>query len=70
MTMIQQTPRADRFKEQLRESLQHETLHSRTVRIARHGNVMGSRIRNKSILHERALPVCCSTLLADQAQPC
>jgi CRP/FNR family transcriptional regulator, cyclic AMP receptor protein len=37
--MTQQAPRADRFKEQLRESLQHETLHSRTVRIARHGNV-------------------------------
>jgi CRP-like cAMP-binding protein len=37
--MIQQTPRADRFKQQLRESLQHETLNSRAVRIARHANV-------------------------------
>jgi CRP/FNR family transcriptional regulator, cyclic AMP receptor protein len=37
--MIQETPQADRFKQQLRESLQHETLNSRTVKIARHANV-------------------------------
>ncbi len=37
--MIQQTPQADRFKQQLRESLQHETLNSRTAKIARHVNV-------------------------------
>ena len=37
--MIQQTPQADRFKQQLRESLQHETLNSRAVKIARHANV-------------------------------
>ena len=37
--MIQQAPRADPFKEQLRESLQHETLNSRVVKIARHANV-------------------------------
>ena len=37
--MIQQTPQADRFKEQLRDSLQHETLNSRAVKIAKHANV-------------------------------
>jgi CRP-like cAMP-binding protein len=37
--MIQQTPQADRFKQQLRESLQHETLNSRALKIARHANV-------------------------------
>ena len=37
--MIQQTPEAERFKKQMRESLQHETLNSRAVTIARHGNV-------------------------------
>ena len=37
--MIQQTPQADRFKEQLRDSLQHETLNSRGVKIAKHTNV-------------------------------
>jgi CRP-like cAMP-binding protein len=37
--MIQQAPRSDAFKEQLRESLQHETLNSRTVEIARDANV-------------------------------
>ena len=37
--MIQQTPQADRFKQQLRDSLQHETLNSRAVKIARHANV-------------------------------
>jgi CRP/FNR family transcriptional regulator, cyclic AMP receptor protein len=37
--MIQQTPEADRFKQQIRDSLQHETLNSRTVTIPRHANV-------------------------------
>mgnify|MGYP001337931488 FL=1 len=37
--MIQLTPQADQFKKQLRESLMRETLHSRTVRIARHANI-------------------------------
>lgn len=37
--VLPQIPRADPFKEQLRESLQRETLNSRAVRIARHANV-------------------------------
>ena len=37
--MIQQTPDADRFKQQMRDSLQHETLNSRAVTIQRHDNV-------------------------------
>jgi CRP/FNR family transcriptional regulator, cyclic AMP receptor protein len=37
--MIQQIFRVDPFKEQLRESLQRETLNSRAVTIARHDNV-------------------------------
>ena len=37
--MIQQTPQADEFKQQLRDSLHHETLNSRAVKIARHANV-------------------------------
>ena len=37
--MIQQTPQADEFKLQLRDSLQRETQNSRAVKIARHGNV-------------------------------
>jgi CRP/FNR family transcriptional regulator, cyclic AMP receptor protein len=37
--MNEQTFQADRFKQQLRESLQYETLNSRTVKIARHANV-------------------------------
>jgi CRP-like cAMP-binding protein len=37
--MIQQTPKADLFKEQLRDSLQRETLNSRAIKIARHANV-------------------------------
>ena len=35
----QQTPQADLFKQQLRDSLQRETLNSRAVKIARHTNV-------------------------------
>lgn len=37
--MIQQTPQADEFKQQLRDSLQRETLNSRAVKFARHANV-------------------------------
>ena len=33
--MIQQTPEAERFKQQMRDSLQHETLNSRAVTFAR-----------------------------------
>jgi CRP-like cAMP-binding protein len=36
---IQQTPQADLFKQQLRDSLQHETVNSRAIKIARHANV-------------------------------
>jgi CRP/FNR family cyclic AMP-dependent transcriptional regulator len=39
MIVIQQTPEADNFKQRLRESLQHQTLNSRAVKIARHANV-------------------------------
>lgn len=37
--MIQQTPEADKFKQQLRDSLQRETLNSRAIKFARHTNV-------------------------------
>jgi len=39
MMTIQQTPQADQFKQQLRDSLLRETLNSRAVKIARHTNV-------------------------------
>jgi CRP-like cAMP-binding protein len=37
--MIQQTPEAERFKQQMRDSLQHETLKTCAVTIPRHANV-------------------------------
>lgn len=37
--MIQETPQADHFKQQMRASLLQETIHSRSVTIAKHGNV-------------------------------
>jgi CRP/FNR family cyclic AMP-dependent transcriptional regulator len=37
--MIQQTPEADTFKEQLRNSLQREAQNSRAIKIPRHANV-------------------------------
>ena len=37
--MIQQTPQADEFKQQLRDSLQRETLNSHAVKVVRHANV-------------------------------
>ncbi|HXK27192.1 MAG TPA: Crp/Fnr family transcriptional regulator [Candidatus Binatia bacterium] len=39
MMTIQQTPQADEFKRQLRDSLQRETLNSGAIKIARHANV-------------------------------
>ena len=36
---IQQTPQADEFKQQLRDSLVRETMNTRAVKIARHANV-------------------------------
>jgi CRP-like cAMP-binding protein len=36
---IQQAPQAEQFKQQLRDSLQRETLYSRAIKIARHANV-------------------------------
>ena len=41
--MIQQTPQADEFKRQLRHSLQRETLNTRAIKVARHGNVYNLR---------------------------
>jgi len=40
--MIQETPQADEFKRQLRDSLQRETVNSRAIKIARHANVYNS----------------------------
>lgn len=37
--MIQETPLADHFKQQLRDSLRSETLNSRAIRIAKHDHV-------------------------------
>ncbi len=37
--MIQQNPQIDRFKQQLRDSLQRETMNTRAIKIARHANV-------------------------------
>ena len=37
--MIQHTPEAEKFKEQMRDSLRRETMNSRTVTIPRHANV-------------------------------
>src|SRR6476620_853440 len=37
--MIQQTPEAERFKQQIRESLRQETVNTRAVTISRHANV-------------------------------
>ena len=37
--MIEQTPQTESFKQQLRESLQRESLNSRTVKIDRHANL-------------------------------
>jgi CRP/FNR family transcriptional regulator, cyclic AMP receptor protein len=47
--VIQQTPQAAKFKEQLRASLQRETLNSRAVKIARHTNVYGCGDKDENV---------------------
>jgi CRP-like cAMP-binding protein len=47
--MIQQFPHADKFKQQLRDSLQRETLNSRAVKIARHKNVYACNDKDENV---------------------
>ena len=47
--MIQQTPQADEFKRQLRDSLQRETANSRPIKIARHAAVYNSGDRDEMV---------------------
>jgi CRP-like cAMP-binding protein len=46
---IQQTPDADQFKQQLRDSLQRETLNSHAVKVARHSNVYTCGDQNEMV---------------------
>ena len=47
--MIQQTPQADEFKRQLRDSLQRETLNTRAIRVSRHASVYNSGDQDESV---------------------
>jgi len=47
--MIQQTPQADEFKQQLRDSLHCETQNSRAVKIARHANVYSRGDKDENV---------------------
>src|ERR1043166_2430880 len=47
--MIKQILQADKFKQQMRESLQHETLNSRAVKIARRDNVYTCGDRDETV---------------------
>ncbi|MDZ4347128.1 MAG: Crp/Fnr family transcriptional regulator, partial [Candidatus Binatia bacterium] len=47
--MIQQTPQADEFKKQLRDSLKRETMNSRAIKIARHANVYTCGDQNEMV---------------------
>jgi len=47
--MIQQTPQADEFKAQLRDSLQREMMNSRAVKIARHANVYAAGDQDEAV---------------------
>jgi CRP/FNR family cyclic AMP-dependent transcriptional regulator len=46
---IQQTPQADEFKQQLRDSLQREPVISRSLKIARHANVYTAGDQDKAV---------------------
>ena len=47
--MIQQTPQADEFKQQLRDSLKRETMNSRAIKISRHANVYTCGDQNEMV---------------------
>jgi CRP/FNR family transcriptional regulator, cyclic AMP receptor protein len=47
--VIQQTPEAERFKEQMRESLRREVLNSRAVTIPRHANIYNCGDRDELV---------------------
>ena len=47
--MIQETPEAERFKQQMRDSLQHETAKSRAVTIQRHANIYNSGDQDETV---------------------
>ena len=47
--MIQQTPQADEFKRQLRDSLQRETLNTRAIRLARHATIYNSGDQDEAV---------------------
>jgi CRP/FNR family transcriptional regulator, cyclic AMP receptor protein len=47
--MIQQTPQADEFKRQLRDSLQRETFNTRAVRMPRHASVYNNGDQDESV---------------------
>jgi CRP-like cAMP-binding protein len=47
--MIQQSPQADRFKQQLRDSLQRDSLDSRVIKIIKHANVYVCGDNDKTI---------------------
>ena len=47
--MIQQTPELLAFKQQLRDSLQRETMNSRAIKVARHADVYNSGDRDEMV---------------------
>ena len=47
--MIQQTPQADEFKRQLRDSLQRETFNIRAIKVARHANIYNSGDQDETV---------------------
>jgi CRP/FNR family transcriptional regulator, cyclic AMP receptor protein len=47
--MIQETPQADRFKQQLRDSLRQETLNSRSITVAKHAHVYTGGDHNEMV---------------------
>jgi CRP/FNR family transcriptional regulator, cyclic AMP receptor protein len=47
--MTQETPQADLFKQQLRDSLQRETLNSRAVTIAKHAHVYTGGAQDETV---------------------
>jgi CRP/FNR family transcriptional regulator, cyclic AMP receptor protein len=49
--MIQETPQADLFKQQMGESLRQETLNSRAIKIARHDHVYTCGDKNELVYY-------------------
>ena len=68
--MIQQTPQSNKFKQQMRESLQQETANSRAVKIAQHANVYMCSDQDETVYFIESGPIKLLMFIPSEGKPC